>query len=66
MAGRNKAHALTAALADALLQDRDYQVALQEQLIVPLEAQLVAAKADREAKASATKVDFFTLVRGED
>ncbi len=66
VSGRNKAHALTAALADALLQEADHQVVLQEGLIMPLQTQIEAARAKRESKAAATKVDFFTLVRGED
>jgi len=66
VSGRNKAHALTAALADALLQEADHQVVLQDGLIAPLQAQIEAARAKRESKAAATKVDFFTLVRGED
>ena len=32
----------------------------------PLEAEMAQAKQARESKAAATKVDFFTLVRGED
>ncbi|RVU29703.1 phosphonate C-P lyase system protein PhnG [Neptunomonas marina] len=65
VAGRDKRKALTVALADALLQeDTDQQ--LQQQLVVPLEASLQAAADARAADASQTKVDFFTLVRGED
>ena len=32
----------------------------------PLEAALSATKAKRKAKAAATKVEFFTMARGED
>ncbi len=35
-------------------------------ILAPLELELQTAKATRAAKAAATKVDFFTLVRGED
>lgn len=66
VSGRNKAHALTAALADALLQEPNHQAVLQDGLIMPLQTQIEAARATRESKAAATKVDFFTLVRGED
>ena len=31
-----------------------------------LEAEVSASRAQRAAKAAATKVDFFTMVRGED
>ena len=63
--GRNHQHALLAALADALLQQDEHDL-IQQQLITPLASQ---QRADREARDSAsadTKVDFFTLVRGED
>lgn len=61
--GRDRDHALRAALCDALLQtgaaDR-----VREQVLAPL----VRAEAERRGaqarKAAATKVEFFTLVRG--
>lgn len=63
--GRDKAHARRAALADALMQtDRAGDV--QSAVLDPLAAEATAARATRAAKAAATKVDFFTLVRGED
>ena len=63
--GRDKAHALRAAAVDALMQTgaaRD----LTAQVLRPLQAEAEAARATRAAKAAATKVDFFTMVRGED
>jgi alpha-D-ribose 1-methylphosphonate 5-triphosphate synthase subunit PhnG len=63
--GRDKAHALRAAALDALMQtDRGADVA--NQVLRPLEAEAHAARATRSAKAAGTKVDFFTMVRGED
>lgn len=63
--GRRKADAEAAALVDALMQgpaaDR-----LRTSVLEPLETELAAAKSARAAKAAATKVEFFTLVRGED
>jgi len=35
-------------------------------VIAPLAEQLAAARAEQQDKAAATRVDFFTLVRGED
>ena len=35
-------------------------------MLEPLVAEMDAAKGARAAKAAATKVDFFTMVRGED
>lgn len=63
--GRDKAHALRAAVLDALLQ-ADPDGALHAQVIAPLLATEAAARALRASKAAATKVEFFTLVRGED
>lgn len=63
--GRDKAHARRAALADALMQTgraADVQAAVLD----PLAAEAAATRAARAGKAAATRVDFFTLVRGED
>ncbi|MDX8351840.1 phosphonate C-P lyase system protein PhnG [Cognatiyoonia sp. IB215182] len=63
--GRNKDHAVRAALIDALmLTDRADDI--RRAVLTPLEQALTATKARRAAKAAATKVDFFTVARGED
>jgi alpha-D-ribose 1-methylphosphonate 5-triphosphate synthase subunit PhnG len=63
--GRDKAHARRAALADALMQT-DRADALRRGVLDVLAAEAASARAARAGKAAATKVDFFTLVRGED
>lgn len=64
LAGRDKTHAELAALVDAHLQGPQQAHWLAE-LIEPL-AQAQAERRSREnAETAATKVDFFTLVRGE-
>ncbi len=63
--GRDKAHARRAALADALLQT-PAAPDVMAQVLAPLAAGAAAARAARAARAAATKVDFFTMVRGED
>ncbi len=63
--GRDKAHARRAALADALMQT-DRASTMQAGVLDMLAADAAAARATRAGKAAATKVDFFTLVRGED
>ncbi len=63
--GRNKDHARRAALIDALMQT-DRASDLRTSVLDPLASELKTAKANRAAKAGATKVDFFTMVRGED
>lgn len=63
--GRDKAHAKRAALVDALMQT-DRAEALRASILTPLETGMEEAKRARAAKAAATRVDFFTMVRGED
>jgi alpha-D-ribose 1-methylphosphonate 5-triphosphate synthase subunit PhnG len=63
--GRSKAKAEAAATIDALMQG-DASLDLRGQVLDPLSASMMAVKTRRAAKAAATKVEFFTLVRGED
>ncbi|MDF3855245.1 phosphonate C-P lyase system protein PhnG [Paracoccus sp. P2] len=63
--GRDKAHAARAAVADALMQtDAAPQIAAQ--VLGPLRQEAAEARATRAAKAAATRVEFFTMLRGED
>ncbi len=63
--GRDKAHATRAAALDALLQT-DQAPALSAAVLAPLQAEEAARRSGRATKAAATRVEFFTLVRGED
>lgn len=63
--GRDKAHALRAAAVDALMQT-GAAGDVTASVLAPLQAEADTARAARAAKAAATKVDFFTMVRGED
>lgn len=63
--GRDKAHATRAAILDALLQT-DQAVAVTAAVLNPLKAEEATRRSTRAAKAAATRVEFFTLVRGED
>jgi alpha-D-ribose 1-methylphosphonate 5-triphosphate synthase subunit PhnG len=63
--GRDKDKARIAALIDALMQT-DAAMTLRGAILVPLETAMAEATRSRAAKAAATKVDFFTMVRGED
>ncbi len=63
--GRDRDHALRAALVDALMQG-DRAAELRARVLAPLEAEEADARTARAARAAATKVEFFTLVRGED
>lgn len=66
LAGRDRRHAELAALFDALLQDPGRHALLEDSLLKPLADGLAARRRRASAKSAATKVDFFTLVRGED
>ncbi|MBY6004524.1 phosphonate C-P lyase system protein PhnG [Salipiger bermudensis] len=63
--GRDKAHAERAALVDALMQGPRAS-AMRAAVIEPLAEAEAASRRERAAKAAATKVEFFTMVRGED
>lgn len=64
--GRNAGHARLAAICDALLQAPGSGAGIAEAVIAPLAERLTAARAAASCKAAATKVDFFTMVRGDD
>jgi alpha-D-ribose 1-methylphosphonate 5-triphosphate synthase subunit PhnG len=64
--GRDKKKARLAAIADALWQDPAQREAVESKLVAPLRAALDAAREKRRVETAATKVDFFTMVRGED
>lgn len=65
VAGRSHGHARIAALCDALMHTgRAGEV--RRTVLQPAADALDRAARDRAEKAAATKVDFLTLVRGED
>jgi alpha-D-ribose 1-methylphosphonate 5-triphosphate synthase subunit PhnG len=61
----SKAAELSAVL-DAVAQDDTARALLETRLLTPLETRLAAEAERLEAETAATKVDFFTMVRGED
>ncbi|WP_460272383.1 phosphonate C-P lyase system protein PhnG [Celeribacter sp. ULVN23_4] len=63
--GRDKKQAEHAALVDALMQGARADE-MRGAILVPLGKEQDATRTARAAKAAATKVDFFTMVRGED
>ncbi len=65
IAGRDKAHADLCALIDALMQQSAFQERLQRQLIEPLAARRQEQRQLRARAIAASRVDFFTLVRGD-
>ena len=66
VAGRDKTHAELAAVCDALLQDPETNGVVAQVIIEPLAEITEEGRRANQATAAATKVEFFTLVRGED
>lgn len=63
--GRDRDHALRAAIVDALMQTAAAPD-LRRACLAPLAAEEAARRTIRAGKAAASKVDFFTMARGED
>jgi alpha-D-ribose 1-methylphosphonate 5-triphosphate synthase subunit PhnG len=63
--GRDKRRAEVAALCDALLQDPLHHDHLQTALVWPLAQAQAQSKAHAQGQVAQSKVEFFTLVRGE-
>ena len=64
--GRDKGKARLAAIADALWQEPAQREVVETRLLARLRAAFDAAREKRRVETAATKVDFFTMVRGED
>ncbi|CAM2824248.1 phosphonate C-P lyase system protein PhnG [Vibrio mytili] len=64
--GRNKAQAELSAVIDALLQTQVHHELLMRKVIEPLAALKQEQQHQRAKEIATSKVDFFTLVRGED
>lgn len=65
VAGRSGRRAELVALFDALLQDPARRAEIGALVLEPLAERQRAAKAAQTAQVMASKVDFFTMVRGE-
>ncbi|TXL79539.1 phosphonate C-P lyase system protein PhnG [Vineibacter terrae] len=65
VAGRDRRKAELVAVFDALLQDPARAQALEDDVIAPAEQRRQVQRARTLARAAATRVDFFTVVRGE-
>jgi alpha-D-ribose 1-methylphosphonate 5-triphosphate synthase subunit PhnG len=63
--GRDRHKARMIALCDALIQTPDHAGTVETQVLAPLRARLVTQRRRRAAETAATRVDFYTLVRGE-
>jgi alpha-D-ribose 1-methylphosphonate 5-triphosphate synthase subunit PhnG len=63
--GRDAKKARLAALCDALWQSGQHRSALELRVLGPVRNRLDGERTETRARTAATKVDFFTLVRGE-
>ncbi|TCQ78361.1 alpha-D-ribose 1-methylphosphonate 5-triphosphate synthase subunit PhnG [Ochrobactrum sp. BH3] len=63
--GRDQEKAKLAALFDALWLDEDRRDAVESQVLNVLRSRIDDADTKLRAEAAATKVDFFTMVRGD-
>src|SRR5262249_32494556 len=64
--GRDCAKARLIALCDALMQSDKHREILESNVLAPIRGRLRAERELRAQQVAATKVEFFTLVRGED
>jgi len=63
--GRDWEKARMIALCDAMVQSGELSDAVETNVIAPLRAAILAKQNRKAAEAAATRVDFYTLVRGE-
>lgn len=64
--GRDFERARLVAIVDALWQRNADRMRIENEVLVPIRQRIARERAEEQAKTAATRVDFFTLVRGED
>jgi alpha-D-ribose 1-methylphosphonate 5-triphosphate synthase subunit PhnG len=64
--GRDVFHARAVAILDALWRRAGERKTVETEVLTPIAKRLSATKRKADAETAATRVDFFTLVRGED
>src|SRR5258707_10438098 len=63
--GRDRQKARMIALCDALVQSTEFADAVEANVLAPLRAAMNSEQTRKAAESAATRVDFYTLVRGE-
>lgn len=63
--GRDAAKARLIALCDALMQSAIYRSLVERHVLAPIRTRVNAAREHKQGQVAATRVEFFTLVRGE-
>ena len=64
--GRDPERARLAAVCDALWQNPNWRTAVETHVLAPVRARRNAERSRAQAQTAATRVEFFTLARGED
>lgn len=64
--GRDLERSRLIAICDALLQHDDYREPVERHVLAPIRTRRVDETTTLAQRTAATRVDFFTLVRGED
>jgi alpha-D-ribose 1-methylphosphonate 5-triphosphate synthase subunit PhnG len=63
--GRDRQKARMIALCDALVQSNEFAAAVEAKVLAPLRAAKLARRDRKAQETAATRVEFYTLVRGE-
>ena len=63
--GRQQDKAKLIALCDAMIQNERYMPMIERLVIAPIRTRLAVEREQARQRTAATKVEFFTLVRGE-
>ena len=63
--GRSKRHGELAAVCDGLLLQNEWCDQVRESVIQPLQTKLIERQQKQQSQTKATKVEFFTMLRGE-
>jgi alpha-D-ribose 1-methylphosphonate 5-triphosphate synthase subunit PhnG len=63
--GRDREKARLIALCDAMVQSADLAAAIEAKVVAPLRAAMIERRNRKAAETAATRVNFYTLVRGE-
>jgi alpha-D-ribose 1-methylphosphonate 5-triphosphate synthase subunit PhnG len=63
--GRDLKKARMIALCDAMVQSRELADTVETNVLAPLRSAMLAGRERQSAEAAATRVDFYTMVRGE-
>lgn len=63
--GRSSEKARMMALCDAMVQSERFADLVEAKVIAPLRAAMIDKRNRKAAETAATRVDFYTLVRGE-